>query len=51
MATELVEVIEDKLSNDQYAGSPVDAYDSAENFDNNKFTAMVWYIGDQLSAY
>lgn len=20
-------------------------------FDNNKFTAMVWYIGDQLSAY
>ena len=20
-------------------------------FDNNKFTAMVWYIGDQLSSY
>ena len=20
-------------------------------FDNNKFTVMVWYVGDQLSAY
>jgi len=29
-----------------------DTYDTADGkFDDNKFSAAVWYIGDQLSAY
>jgi len=29
----------------------LDVYDEEGKFDNNKFTAMVWYIGDQLASY
>ena len=30
----------------------LDMYDTADGkFDDNKFSAAVWYIGDQLSAY
>ena len=28
-----------------------DVYDSDGKFDNNKFTAMVWYVGDRLITY
>jgi hypothetical protein len=28
-----------------------DVYDSDGKFDNKKFTAMVWYVGDRLSTY
>lgn len=51
IAKELVAVLEDKLADDKYMCGPVDPYDTTEAFDNNKFTAMVWYIGDQLGAY
>jgi len=40
--------IESKLSND--IGGILDPYNGRE-FDNNKFTAMIWYIGDELSSY
>jgi len=48
----IIEEIEKNCS--QY--SCLDVYytpDGVDNgrFDNNKFTAMVWYVGDQLSAY
>ena len=46
IAKELESDIGDKCAHheilDPYAG---------REFDNNKFTAMVWYIGDQLSSY
>ncbi len=29
----------------------LDVYDEDGKFDNNKFTALVWYVGDQLSCY
>lgn len=29
----------------------LDIYDEDGKFDNNKFTAFVWYIGDHLGAY
>jgi hypothetical protein len=29
----------------------LDLYDANGNFDNNKFTAIVWHIGDKLSIY
>jgi hypothetical protein len=40
--------IESKLSND--IGGILDPYNGRE-FDNNKFTAMIWYIGDELASY
>ena len=40
--------IESKLSND--IGGILDPYNGRE-FDNNKFTAMIWYIGDELAYY
>lgn len=29
----------------------LDVYDEEGKFDNNKFTAIVWYVGEQLSVY
>ena len=29
----------------------LDVYDADGKFDNNKFTAIVWYVGDRLSVY
>jgi hypothetical protein len=29
----------------------IDVYDSDGKLDRNKFTAIVWYIGDKLSSY
>jgi len=30
----------------------LDVYDTPDGqFDNNKFTAIVWYVGDQLGVY
>ena len=29
----------------------LDVYDEDGKFDNNKFTAIAWYVGDQLSCY
>ena len=28
----------------------LDVYDKEGKFDNNKFTAILWYIGDELSV-
>jgi len=28
----------------------LDVYDDEGKFDNNKFTAILWYIGDELSV-
>jgi hypothetical protein len=28
----------------------LDVYDEYGKFDNNKFTAILWYIGDELSV-
>jgi hypothetical protein len=28
----------------------LDVYDEDGKFDNNKFTAILWYIGDELSV-
>ncbi len=28
----------------------LDVYDEEGKFDNNKFTAILWYIGDELSV-
>lgn len=29
----------------------LDIYKKDGTFDNNKFTAMVWFLGDELSSY
>jgi hypothetical protein len=47
IAEEIIKVIESKLSDD--IGGILDPYDGRK-LDNNKLTAMMWYIGDYISA-
>lgn len=48
IAEEMIHVIESKLSDD--IGGILDPYDGRK-MDNNKLTAMIWYIGDQIATY
>jgi len=48
IAREMIKVMESKLSDD--IGGILDPYDGRK-LDNNKLTAMMWYIGDQISTY
>jgi hypothetical protein len=48
VAEELIREIESVLSKD--IGGILDPYDGRK-LDNNKLTAMMWYIGDQISIY
>jgi hypothetical protein len=48
IAEEMIHVIESKLSDD--IGGILDPYDGRK-LDNNKLTAMMWYIGDQIAYY
>jgi hypothetical protein len=48
IAEEMIHVIESKLSDD--IGGILDPYDGRK-LDNNKLTAMMWYIGDQIAHY
>jgi hypothetical protein len=47
LAEEMIKEIESKLSND--VGGILDPYDGRK-LDNNKLTAMLWYIGDCISS-
>ena len=47
IAEEMIKEIESKLSND--IGGILDPYDGRK-LDNNKLTAMMWYIGDCISS-
>jgi hypothetical protein len=47
LAEEMIKEIESKLSND--IGGILDPYDGRK-LDNNKLTAMLWYIGDCISS-
>jgi hypothetical protein len=47
IAEEIIKEIESKLSND--IGGILDPYDGRK-LDNNKLTAMLWYIGDCISS-
>jgi len=48
IADEIIKEIESKLSND--IGGILDPYDGRK-LDNNKLTAMMWHIGDQIATY
>jgi hypothetical protein len=48
LAEEMIKEIESKLSND--IGGILDPYDGRK-LDNNKLTAMMWYVGDQIASY
>jgi hypothetical protein len=48
IAETMIHVIESKLSND--IGGILDPYDGRK-LDNNKLTAMIWYVGDQIASY
>jgi hypothetical protein len=48
IAEEIIKVIESKLSDD--IGGILDPYDGRK-LDNNKLTAMMWYIGDKIAFY
>ena len=48
IAEEMIHVIESKLSDD--IGGIIDPYDGRK-LDNNKLTAMMWYIGDKIAFY
>jgi len=48
IAHEIIREIGSKLSND--IGGILDPYDGRK-LDNNKLTAMMWYIGDQIATY
>jgi hypothetical protein len=48
IAEEMIHVIESKLSDD--VGGILDPYDGRK-LDNNKLTAMMWYIGDKIAFY
>ena len=48
LAEEIIKEIEYKLSGN-YVGI-LDPYDGRK-LDNNKLTAMLWYIGDQIASY
>ena len=44
-----IDKIESELAND--IGGILDPYDTPSgDIDNNKLTAMLWYIGDQISV-
>jgi hypothetical protein len=47
LAEEMIKEIESKLSND--IGGILDPYDGRK-LDNNKLTAMMWYVGDQIAS-
>jgi hypothetical protein len=47
LAEEMIKEIESKLSNN--IGGILDPYDGRK-LDNNKLTAMMWYIGDCISS-
>jgi hypothetical protein len=47
LAEEMIKEIESKLSNN--IGGILDPYDGRK-LDNNKLTAMLWYIGDCISS-
>ena len=47
LAEEMIKEIESKLSND--IGGIIDPYDGRK-LDNNKLTAMMWYVGDCISS-
>ena len=47
IAEEMIQEIESKLSDD--IGGILDPYDGRE-LDNNKLTAMIWYVGDQIAS-
>jgi hypothetical protein len=48
LAEEIIKEIESKLSDD--IGGILDPYDGRK-LDNNKLTAMIWYVGDQIASY
>jgi hypothetical protein len=48
LAEEMIKEIESKLSNN--IGGILDPYDGRK-LDNNKLTAMMWYVGDQIASY
>jgi hypothetical protein len=48
LAEEMIQVIESKLSDD--IGGILDPYVD-RTIDNNKLTAMLWYVGDQIASY
>jgi hypothetical protein len=48
IANEIIREIESKLSDD--IGGILDPYDGRK-MDNNKLTAMIWHIGDQIANY
>jgi hypothetical protein len=48
IAEEVIKEIESKLS--KHIGDILDPYDGRK-LDNNKLTAMMWHIGDQIATY
>jgi hypothetical protein len=48
IANEIIREIESRLSDD--IGGILDPYDG-RTLDNNKLTAMMWHIGDQIANY
>ena len=48
IAEDIINEIESRLSDD--VGGILDPYDINQTMDNNKLTAMLWYIGDCISA-
>jgi len=48
IAEETIKEIESKLNG--HIRDSLDPYNGRE-FDNNKFTAMVWYIGEHIATY
>ncbi len=49
IAHDLISVIREDVSHE--VGGIVDPYTTDGKFDQNKFTAMVCYLGDKLSFY
>lgn len=47
-AKQVIDYIERELTND--IGGILDPYEGRK-FNNDKFTAMVWYIGDKIAFY
>ncbi len=45
----IAEKLEDKIEDYCWEHEILDVYDADGKFDNNKFTAIVWYVGEQLS--
>jgi len=46
----IAQKLEDKIEDFCWEHDILDIYDTPDrSFDNNKFTAIVWYIGEQLS--